>query len=312
MSSERPSKKQKVAGLDWEAIKKVLGDEDLFGEMKKGDVTSFDIQFEIHAKTIQVITPAILQQKNLSQLSATNHDESWGDDWCHIEPLLSKLPNITCLDFSNSDISYNNDQQWKKLSPTIGRLLNLTSLNIRNNGIRYEGWKYLSNAFAHLSCLEHLDISENYIMLYENEDDDEDDDDKVYVGDSIKKMFATLSKLEKLKSLILENTTISDACIEALAPSLVEMKALEICDLHGNNIRDEGVKILVSCLPKMTALCTLDASNNDFSDESQMLLKEAWESAGKNLDQLSLIKNTSSDDDSDIDESDDDDSDDGD
>ena len=78
--------RQKVAGFDWEAIKNVLGDDDLFAEMKKGDVTSFDIQFEIHAKTIQVITPAILQQKNLSQLSATNHDESWGDsDHVHQE-----------------------------------------------------------------------------------------------------------------------------------------------------------------------------------------------------------------------------------
>ncbi len=154
--------------------------------------------------------------------------------------------------------------------------MTLTSSNIRNNGIRYEGWECLRSAFTHLSCLEHLDISENYVMLYENEIDDEDDDeDKVYIGDSIKNMFATLSKLEKLNSLILENTSINDACVEALAPSLVEMKVLEICDLHGNYIRDEDVKILVSCLPKMTALCTLDISSNDFSDESQMVLKEA-------------------------------------
>ena len=98
-----------------------------------------------------------------------------------------------------------------------------------------------------------------------------------------------LVEMKGLKLLSLGRNNIGDEGCRHLAKVLVEMKGLKTLGLAWNNIDAEGCRHLVPALAEMKGLERLWLRENNIGEEGKKVMREAWEKAGKHVDNLRLL-----------------------
>ena len=89
--------------------------------------------------------------------------------------------------------------------------------------------------------------------------------------------------------LDLDDYNIGDEGCRHLTKCLKDMKGLKRLHLSGNNIGADGCYHLAPVLAEMKGLERLWLRENNIGEEGKKVMREAWEKAGKHVDDLRLL-----------------------
>ena len=160
------------------------------------------------------------------------------------------LLNSSVVDLSHIEMSTSNIFKLCQCLKNIKFSLQKTEFNLSLCQINEQKYVHLFEAFSTLQNDFILNLSFNkFDIIALNE---------------IKRLF---SELVKLKSLILDGTSLKDSGIIQISPHLPLSKTLSYLSLESNSISLEGIIALSKVLPAISSLKSINLRGNDLSEE---------------------------------------------